>query len=103
MLRRAFEPVYATMFAPGLMVGPFHEPAPSDLARAAAALADASAEIGDNREARFWHAILLARSGAWTEARTLFDAATRVVPALSQLADKLVSARILSQAQRDAL
>ena len=59
--------------------------------------------IGDNQEARFWHAILLARSGAWTEARTLFDAATRVVPALSQLADKLVAARILSQAQRDAL
>jgi pimeloyl-ACP methyl ester carboxylesterase len=102
-LRQAFDPVYATMFAPGLMVGPFHEPAPGDLARAAAALADASAVIGDNQEARFWHAILLARSGAWTEARTLFAAATKVVPALSQLADKLVSARILSQAQREAL
>ena len=33
-LRQAFDPVYATMFAPGLMVGPFHEPAPGDLARA---------------------------------------------------------------------
>ena len=103
MLRQAFDPVYATIFTPGLMVGEFHEPMPGDLDRAAAALTNSAAVIGDNQEARFWHAVLFARAGRSHEASILFKAATRVVPALSKLADKLVAAGILSEAQRNTL
>ena len=103
MLRKAFDPVYATILAPGLMVGEFHEPVPGDLDRAAAALTNSAAVIGDNQEARFWHAVLLARAGRSHEARTLFKAATKVVPALSKLADKLMAAGMLSEVQRNTL
>jgi hypothetical protein len=85
------------------MVGEFYEPAPGDLDRATAALTNSAAVIGDNQEARFWHAILLARAGRSDQARTLLKAATRVVPMLSQLADKLVDAEFLSEEQRNAL
>ena len=102
-LRQAFDPVYATMFAPGLMVGDFQEPTPGDLMRASSALSDAARVIGDNQEANFWHAALLARAGRHREARDLLDAAIAVVPALADLAHRLVAARILSKAQVDAL
>jgi uncharacterized Ntn-hydrolase superfamily protein len=103
ILRQAFDAVYATIMAPGLMIGEFHEPMPGDLDRAAAALTNSAAVIGDNQEARFWHAVLFARAGRTYEARILFKAATKVVPALSKLADKLVTAGILSEAQRNTL
>jgi uncharacterized Ntn-hydrolase superfamily protein len=103
ILRQAFDPVYATIMAPGLMVGEFHEPMPGDLDRAAAALTNSAVVVGANQEARFWHAILLVRAGRTDDARILFKAATRVVPALSKLADKLVAAGILSEAQRNML
>ena len=102
-LRQAFDPVYATMFAPGLMIGEFHEPTPGDLTRTSSALSEAARVIGDNQEANFWHAMLLARAGRHHEARALLDAAVAVVPALADLAHRLVAAKILSGAQFDAL
>lgn len=67
--RRAFDAVSGTMFAPGLMVGPYAEPAAGDRDRALAGLAAAARVMVGNPEAEFWSGVLLARSGDLDAAR----------------------------------
>ncbi|MHB8811986.1 MAG: DUF1028 domain-containing protein [Steroidobacteraceae bacterium] len=87
---------------PGLLAGP---PSAAGLAldAAIATLESGQRLLGDNPEATFWLAILLARSGRMQDARRQFEAATRVRPPLREMARRLIAAGMLSTEQFDAL
>jgi hypothetical protein len=72
--QRAFDLIGGVIFAPNLTIGPY-DGVPADLlAEKLDGLAAASDLLGpDNREADFWRALLLARSGDRPAARALFD------------------------------
>ncbi|GAA4538447.1 DUF1028 domain-containing protein [Pseudonocardia xishanensis] len=93
--RRAFDAVSGTMFAPGLMVGPYAEPHPGDRDRALAALAEAARVMTGNPEAEFWRGVLLARSGDLTAAREQLTSPLRVNPRLGGFLDRLADAGFL--------
>jgi uncharacterized Ntn-hydrolase superfamily protein len=93
--RRAFDAVAGTMFAPGLMVGPYREPRPGDLVRALADLAAAAQVMTGNPEAEFWRGILLARSGDLVGAREQLEAPLVANPRLGVLLDRLAEAGFL--------
>jgi uncharacterized Ntn-hydrolase superfamily protein len=95
--RRAFDAVSATMFAPGLMVGPYAEPRPGDRDRALADLASAAEVMTGNPEARFWRGILLARSGDLLGARDQLTSPLNANPRLSTFLDRLADAGFLTQ------
>lgn len=94
--RRAFDAVSATMFAPGLMVGPYREPEPGDRDRAVASLTAAASVMTGNPEADFWAGILLARSGDLRAARERLAGPLRANPALNGFLGRLADARFLS-------
>lgn len=72
--QRAFDLIGSVIFAPDLTIGPYRGVAPELLAEKLTGLAEAAALLGaDNREADFWRALLLARSGDREAARDLFD------------------------------
>jgi uncharacterized Ntn-hydrolase superfamily protein len=77
-LRLAFDPVYQTMFAPGLIVEP-------------------------NQEARFWLGILLARSGSTAEARKELRRCYAANPGLTVMTRRLVTAGILTEQEYEEL
>ncbi|WP_033295515.1 DUF1028 domain-containing protein [Amycolatopsis jejuensis] len=93
--RRAFDAVSGTMFAPGLMVGPYREPEAGDRDRALAALADAAEVLRGNPEAEFWRGILLARSGDLAAARGQLAAPLAANPRLARFLDRLADAGFL--------
>ncbi|MFR9807376.1 DUF1028 domain-containing protein [Pseudonocardia sp. RS010] len=95
--RRAFDAVSGTMFAPGLMVGPYTEPRPGDRDRALADLADAARVMTGNPEAEFWRGILLARSGDLAGARDQLAAPLKVNPRLGGFLGRLADAGFLDQ------
>ena len=83
--QRAFDVIGGVIFEEGLMIGPYAGVTPEELAAKLAGLADASELLGpDNREADFWRAVLLARSGSADEARTLFADLFAYRPALRE-------------------
>ena len=94
--RRAFDAVAGTMFAPGLMVGPYREPNPGDLDRALAELAAAAEVMTGNAEAHFWRGILLARSGDLVAAREQLEAPLVANPRLRVFLGRLADAGFLS-------
>lgn len=94
--RRAFDAVSGTMFAPGLMVGPYTEPQPGDRDRALTDLADAAETMASNPEAEFWRAILLARSGDLDAAREQLRGPLAHTPRLTTLLGRLADAGFLS-------
>jgi len=94
--RRAFDAVSGTMFAPGLMVGPYREPRAGDRDRALAALAAAAQVMIGNPEADFWRGILLARSGDLAGARDQLAAALAANPRLATFLDRLAAAGFLN-------
>ncbi|GAY12937.1 DUF1028 domain-containing protein [Pseudonocardia sp. N23] len=95
--RRAFDAVSGTMFAPGLMVGPFHEPRPGDLDRALDGLAAAAEVLAGNPEAEFWRGVLLARSGDLVGAREQLAAPLAANPRLVTFLGRLVAAGFLDR------
>lgn len=101
--RRAFDAVSGTMFAPGLMVGPYAEPAPGDRDRALAELAAAAEVLGENPEAEFWRAVLLARSGDLPGARAQLARPLRLNPRLTVFLDRLAAAGFLTDEAMEAL
>ncbi|WP_424809877.1 hypothetical protein [Rhodococcus sp. 27YEA15] len=54
------------------MMGPFEDVSGAQLDDAVQALVEADKALGENSEARFWHAVLLARAGRPEEARRAF-------------------------------
>lgn len=93
--RRAFDAVAGTMFAPGLMVGPYVEPHPGDLDRALVDLAAAAEVMSGNPEAEFWRGILLARAGDLVAGRKQLAAPLAANPRLRIFLDRLADAGFL--------
>lgn len=75
----------------------------SALDAAIATLSGGQRLLGDNPEATFWLAMLLARNGRIQDARRQFEAATRARPPLREMARRLICAGMLSAEQFDAL
>ncbi|WP_028935949.1 DUF1028 domain-containing protein [Pseudonocardia spinosispora] len=81
--QRAFDLIGEVIFAPNLTIGPYEGVSAELLADKLTGLARASELLGpDNREADFWRALLLARSGERAAARALFDDLFAYRPAL---------------------
>ena len=68
----AFDRLGSVMFRPRLMIGEYENVATEELDEALEALESARTVLGDNLEAAFWKAVLLARAGRDEEAGTLF-------------------------------
>lgn len=94
--RRAFDAVSGTMFAPGLMIGPYREPEPGDRDRALAELAAAASVTTGNPEADFWSGVLLARSGDLERAREHLTGPLRSNPRLYGFLGRLAEAGFLT-------
>ena len=71
-LSGAFDRLGDVMFAPRLMIGEYSAVTPEELGGALAALDSAREVLGDNLEASFWKAVLLARAGRHSESAELF-------------------------------
>ena len=70
---RAFDVIGDVIFAQDLMIGPYRNVSPDALREKLSSLSDAVALLGpDNREAQFWRAVLMARSGDRDGARVQF-------------------------------
>lgn len=83
--QRAFDVIGAVIFAQDLMIGPYRDVPPELLREKLTGLADAAELLGpDNREADFWRAVLLARSGERDAARALFAELFTYRPALRE-------------------
>lgn len=81
--QRAFDLIGGVLFAPNLTIGPYRGVDPGELNAKVEGLARASELLGEqNREADFWRALLLARSGDKATAKPLFDALFEARPAL---------------------
>ncbi len=82
---RAFDFIGAVIFAQDLMIGPYQNVSPETLQEKLSGLAAAAELLGeDNREAQFWQALLMARSGDTAGARRLFAELFGYRPALRQ-------------------
>ncbi|MGD9986222.1 DUF1028 domain-containing protein [Pseudonocardia sp.] len=101
--RRAFDAVSGTMFAPGLMIGPYGEPRAGDRDRALAGLADAARVMVGNPEAEFWRAVLLARSGDLDAARDQLAGPLSANPRLGEFLGRLADAGFLDHSQVEKL
>ncbi|NWJ72689.1 DUF1028 domain-containing protein [Pseudonocardia sp. ICBG1122] len=95
--RRAFDAVSSTMFAPGLMVGPYREPESGDRDRALARLGVAAEVMEGNPEADFWAGVLLARSGDRTAARERLAGPLRINPRLHDFLERVAEAGFLDR------
>jgi uncharacterized Ntn-hydrolase superfamily protein len=72
--QRAFDLIGGVIFEPNLTLGPYRGVDPELLREKVDGLAEASRLLGEqNREADFWRALLLARSGDRAGAKALFD------------------------------
>jgi uncharacterized Ntn-hydrolase superfamily protein len=81
--QRAFDLIGGVIFAPNLTIGPYEGVPPELLAEKVDGLARAAELLGEqNREADFWRALLLARSGDRAGAKALFDELFAARPAL---------------------
>ena len=73
-LNEAFDTLGAVLFAPRVMIGAFEGVSDAELQTALEATRSAQPVLGDNLEARFWEAVLLARAGRTPEAEAAFAA-----------------------------
>jgi uncharacterized Ntn-hydrolase superfamily protein len=97
-----YKELLALLAAPGLYAGAMTA---SQAVResAEATLAHGQRLLGENQEATFWLAVLLARAGEMGEARRQFASAVGVHPPLREMASRLVGAEMLTAAQWAAL
>jgi hypothetical protein len=96
-----YKELLALLTTPHLFVGPF-DPA-TDWSVAAEVLRSGQRLLGDNQEATFWLAVLLARAGEMDLARRQMAAAVAVHPPLKEFATRLVPQNMLTAAQVAAL
>lgn len=71
-LSGAFDEMGGVMFAPRLMIGKYEGVSNAELEQALGSLDAARKVLGENLEAAFWKAVLLARAGRDEHAATLF-------------------------------
>jgi len=97
-----YKDLLALLAAPGLFAGAIDA---SEAVREAAraTLVHGQRLLGENQEATFWLAVLLARTGEMSEARQQFAAAVGKHPPLREMARRLIGAGMLTGAQAAAL
>jgi uncharacterized Ntn-hydrolase superfamily protein len=71
-LHSAYDSLGGVLFAPRVMIGAFENVTDAELEAALSAIKGARVVLGENLEAAFWQAVLLARAGRTTEAEALF-------------------------------
>jgi uncharacterized Ntn-hydrolase superfamily protein len=96
-----YKELLALLTTPGLFVGPFN--AAIKWSAAVETLTSGQRLLGDNQEATFWLAVLLARAGEMDMARRQMTAAVTVRPSLREFAARLVPQNMLTTAQAAAL
>ena len=96
-----YKELLALLTTPGLFVGPFN--AAINWSAAVDTLKSGQRLLGDNQEATFWLAVLLARAGEMDMARRQMAAAVAVHPPLREFAVRLVPQNMLTAAQAAAL
>lgn len=94
-IQRAFDAVGGVIFTPGLMLGPYEGVSEVRLESTLAMLASAEGALGDNLEAAFWRATLLARAGRTVEAETLYGSVFERGPHLAAYRDSIGAAGFL--------
>ena len=92
-----YKELLALLTTPGLLSGPFNGSA--NWQAAADTLRRGQQLLGDNQEATFWLAVLLARAGQMDNARRTMATAAAVHPPLREFATRLVSQNTLTAAQ----
>jgi uncharacterized Ntn-hydrolase superfamily protein len=92
-----YKELLALLTTPGLFVGPFN--AAIKWSAAVDALKSGQRLLGDNQEATFWLAVLLARAGEMDMARRQMAAAAAIHPPLREFAVRLVPQNMLTAAQ----
>jgi uncharacterized Ntn-hydrolase superfamily protein len=96
-----YKELLALLTTPGLLAGPFDRSA--NWQAAAETLRGGQLLLGDNQEATFWLAVLLARAGQMDTARRYMAAAAAVHPPLREFAKRLVPQSMLTAAQAATL
>jgi uncharacterized Ntn-hydrolase superfamily protein len=96
-----YKELLALLTTPGLFVGPFD--AAINWSAAVNTLRSGQQLLGDNQEATFWLAVLLARAGEMDMARRQMTAAAAVHAPLREFAARLVPQNMLTAAQAAAL
>ncbi len=96
-----YKELLALLTTPGLFVGPFN--ATIKWSTAVDTLRSGQRLLGDNQEAAFWLAVLLARAGEMHAARRQMAAAAVVHSPLREFAARLVPQNMLTAAQVAAL
>jgi uncharacterized Ntn-hydrolase superfamily protein len=96
-----YKELLALLTTPGLLSGPFDGSA--DWRAAADTLRGGQRLLGDNQEATFWLAVLLARAGQMDTARRTMANAAAVHPPLREFALRLVAQNMLTAAEAAAL
>jgi uncharacterized Ntn-hydrolase superfamily protein len=96
-----YKELLVLLTTPGLFVGPFN--ASISWSAAVDTLRSGQRLLGDNQEAAFWLAVLLARAGEMEMARRQMAAAAAVHPPLREFAVRLVPQNMLTAAQAAAL
>jgi uncharacterized Ntn-hydrolase superfamily protein len=96
-----YKELLALLTTPGLLSGPFDGAA--DWRAAADTLKGGQQLLGDNQEATFWLAVLMARAGQMDAARRYMASAAAVHPPLREFAMRLVPQNMLTPAQAATL
>jgi uncharacterized Ntn-hydrolase superfamily protein len=96
-----YKQLLVLLTTPGLLSGRFDESA--NWKEAADTLRQGQQLLGDNQEATFWLAVLLARAGQMDTARRHMAAAAAAHPPLREFAQRLVSQNMLTAGQAAAL
>ncbi|BBY64980.1 DUF1028 domain-containing protein [Mycolicibacterium helvum] len=97
---RAFDVIGEVIFAQDLMIGPFQNVSGEVLRDKLAGLGEAETLLGDdNREAQFWRAVLMARSGDRTGAKESFADLFAHRPALREFLAGIAPLGFLADAE----
>ncbi|MGH9118226.1 MAG: DUF1028 domain-containing protein [Acidimicrobiales bacterium] len=91
----AYGRIFATARQPGLLLGDAAAVASDALEEAVASLTQAQEVLGENPEASFWLAVILARAGDIERARTCLASAAGVNPALVRFFRRLPASGML--------
>lgn len=97
---RAFDSVGAVMFAPRIMLGTLHGVSERELDDALDRLAAAAEILGDNHEAEFWRAVLLARAGRSEDATAAFGELFTVADHLRSFLRSVCEAGVVDEVER---
>ena len=100
-LNGGFDAIGGVMFTPGLVIGEYEGISDDDLAAALTALEGARLRLGDNLEAAFWQAVLLARAGRQAAAAELFGEVFAQAPHWRPFLDSVARAGFLDTGALD--